>query len=71
MMERIKVSEKLKPCPFCGGKAVITAPLEGLTGYGVRCEYWGCCEKFSDQDDEDLDNIVRKWNKRLGEENEK
>lgn len=30
------MSDNLKPCPFCGGKAVEHYP--GRTAYGIECE---------------------------------
>ena len=56
----------LKPllaCPFCGSEAIICKPLEGMTGYVIRCKEWGCCEKSNGTD---LDELIRKWNTRLG-----
>ena len=31
---------ELKPCPFCGGKAIVHEPGDGWLGWSVRCT--GC-----------------------------
>ena len=53
--------EPLKPCPFCGCLAMLFAPVEGQTGYVIRCTNSLCVER---QEDEDIDTAIKKWNKR-------
>ena len=54
---------ELKPCPFCGGKAVFAvihaAPGEEPRGY-VRCEN-RCCEQSLVMN---KSKAIRKWNRR-------
>ena len=41
------MTDKLKPCPFCGGKAWLTkrkSDYDGTILYGGRCINTGCCE---------------------------
>lgn len=43
-----KLSEELKPCPFCGGKAEINQIGNEYTrsrGFEVKCLTWGCATK--------------------------
>ena len=47
------MSEELKPCPFCGGKAIIVQRLKdiGINKYFVKCENIcreGCIQKAKD-----------------------
>lgn len=56
-------SNKLLPCPFCGSKAIVCAPLENITGYVIRCKNWGCCEKSVNEGTE-LEEIIKLWNTR-------
>ena len=59
--------KKLKPCPFCRAKAVICKPLEEITGWVIRCEEWGCCEKSSlrqENKPEHLIKLIENWNER-------
>lgn len=66
--------EKLKPCPFCGGKAAIYGTYRdggevtiypiGLGIYDVRCQE--CNAGFGDTyTTEEL--IIEKWNRRVSE----
>ena len=61
------MTEKLLPCPFCGGEA--------LTGYGI-CEYnrWGVycrgCSAVVEVEDyngmaDTEENAIKMWNKRV------
>jgi Lar family restriction alleviation protein len=68
--------EKLKPCPFCGGKAAIYGtyrkgeaaiyPRFGTLGiYDVRCQE--CNAGFGDTyTTEEL--VIEKWNRRVKDE---
>lgn len=58
---------ELKPCPFCGGKAVVMAN-KGVKVICTKCwcqTYTGFdgdpeeCERFSS-----LDDVIKKWNRR-------
>lgn len=70
-----EVREKidLKPCPFCGGKAHITGMFiptgdgDEINAYLVGCEE--CDVSFTQ--DWYYKDIVRKWNTRGGEEDER
>jgi len=53
--------EPLKPC-LCGCLAILFAPVEGGTGYVIRCCNSLCAER---QEDEDIDTVISKWNKRI------
>ena len=53
----------LKPCPFCGGEAVIREDARGL--YRVSCP--GCYVKTSLSTIED--EAITVWNHRANEEN--
>lgn len=53
--------DELKRCPFCGGQAVICAPIEGIVGYVIRCEAANCCEMTSS---DNSDQIMARWNQR-------
>lgn len=78
MNEKIKMSEELKPCPFCGGKATLKAVTKsyGLTIWcacdcGARTD--GYCPDTNKEDDT-IENIeeckkraVKKWNRRAND----
>lgn len=53
--------DKLKPCPFCGSKAIIkdTALEDGIEWYLVYC--FGCGANFQTNR---MEFSVEKWNKR-------
>lgn len=73
------MSEELKPCPFCGGKAIIKAVTKsyGFTIWcackcGARTE--GFCPDTSKEDDT-MENIeeytkraIKSWNRRTNDE---
>lgn len=62
---------KLKPCPFCGGKACIERDVTSVKprflpvccNYGDRC--WGMQENwfFTEQE------AIEAWNRRVNDEN--
>lgn len=60
-MKKFK-KEPLKPCPFCGCKAVICAPIEGIIGYVIRCSGNSCIEM---KEEKDLFVLIKKWNNRI------
>lgn len=55
------MSNKLKPCPFCGGKAKIFATPDDF-GYGVECE--NDCIFFFGQFDT-RERAIEAWNRRI------
>lgn len=54
----------LKPCPFCGGKAVIESPDMPYTNHYARCT--GC--RIQTQWYQDREKLKRFWNTRQGNE---
>lgn len=64
------MSEKLKPCPFCGGKADIKRELDvdlGGTFYSVQCRSCRASsgDKYASEDCPQLYEEVReKWDTR-------
>lgn len=62
------MSDKLKPCPFCGGEASLERSHHTVfgDGYWVECENANCpCNPHTiDYRDEDM--AVNAWNERLG-----
>lgn len=54
---------ELKPCPFCGKKAIIDG--SDLFGYFVRCTY---CSIAQDKLFGQKCDAIRRWNTRKGEE---
>ena len=56
--------EKLKPCPFCGGKAVLWQVTEKL-GDGESLFYI-CCEKCLSKTGRwyEKKNVIDMWNRR-------
>ena len=66
--EQIKAyEEQLKPCPFCGKKAILEERLD-YADFAVRCQTITChvlpCTWYYDSPEE----AVEAWNKRGGEE---
>ena len=63
------MSKKLKPCPFCGSKAVLThIPPDG-TPYRIGDDglYIVCCyddECGDGKSGSNLDNVIKEWNTR-------
>lgn len=55
------MSNKLKPCPFCGGEAEIERQYHG--GYVVYCQNENCgCAIFGNRDE-----VLKAWNTRADE----
>ncbi len=53
------MTEKLKPCPFCGGKARVKCSIkEDL--WGVACYKCECCTKVFFSEEE----AIEAWNRR-------
>ena len=63
---------KLKPCPFCGEKAILKRDRVGL--YCAKCTNCGCMTTFQFDFDEGEEVSKRKaadvWNRRAGEQDE-
>ena len=53
------MTDKLKPCPFCGGEAKIRCV--GLDGWRIICKK-GCCTVGDSLMDEEV--AIKAWNKR-------
>jgi Lar family restriction alleviation protein len=70
-MEATMTETKLKPCPFCGGKAELVKSNMTLTfadSFCVRCDNLGCFIRPNTPhrlSDEDAINI---WNRRATDE---
>ncbi len=69
---------KLKPCPFCGGKAILSEKTE-CHGHGmyIRDHYVICTEcfakgesksEYSMKREECISNCVKAWNRRVNDE---
>ena len=57
--------DKLKPCPFCGGKARIEKYVDNVeTTWSVNCTDCDIGTVF----ESNKNDMVRKWNTRKGEE---
>lgn len=74
------MSEELRPCPFCGGKAKVKAAKEDHIGFTVWCacncgaRTGGFCPDMSKEDDT-IENIeeakkraIKAWNRRANNE---
>lgn len=74
------MSKELKPCPFCGGKAIIKAANKKY-GFAIWCQCKECYARTdgyypnTDNEDETIDNIesckaeaVEQWNRRANDE---
>lgn len=70
------MSEELKPCPFCGGKAIIKA-VDKNYGFTIWCQCKECYARTdgycpnTDNEDKTIDSIesckvraVERWNRR-------
>ena len=54
-----KMSEELKPCPFCGGNAIL-AEINGTDDYYVVCEVCCACTDFYPKE-----KAIKAWNSRV------
>lgn len=74
------MSEELKPCPFCGGKAKVKATKKDCTGFTIWCacecgaRTGGFCSDTNKEDDT-MENIekckkraIKAWNRRANDE---
>ncbi len=68
------MSEKLKPCPFCGGPAKIRAQYNGnrrISGYYVNCNKRGCPIFTSTRVRKTKEEAKAEWNTRAVKDNVK
>lgn len=67
---------ELKPCPFCKGKAFVTA-YERVNGFGrkdysghamcYRCQASVTSEGFMPTPEQAMESATRKWNRRVND----
>lgn len=62
---------ELKPCPFCGGEAKVTAYKTYIASFTIAKKYYVCCSKnFNHSRQEDplgflsSEEAVEAWNRR-------
>lgn len=55
---------KLKPCPFCGGKAFI------VDGKMIMCVCGATMKSFNDWKPFTEQEVVERWNRRVGSDTE-
>lgn len=59
-------TNKLKPCPFCGGSGKLkTAEHNGVTYSQVTCATFDCPANNTSSPPQSADDAVRNWNTRL------
>ena len=75
------MSEELKPCPFCGGKAKVKATKKDYVEFTIwcECECGAQTEEFcpdTNKEDDTMANIeeskkraIKAWNRRANDEN--
>ena len=61
------MSEKLKPCPFCGNHAVEARKFPLISKIGIYCDICGNVSFFGDECKDFID-IVKRWNRRANDE---
>lgn len=62
---------ELKPCPFCGGEAVLE-PYKARKGYEANIQCNGKCLLTMhtityDTEEEAIENVIEAWNRRATE----
>ena len=60
--EKGKTMTELKPCPFCGGTAIINYPAHNIAE--VLCSRWSCRASISMGGERSLDKVIERWNRR-------
>lgn len=60
---------KLKPCPFCGGEAIIHYPMHNTVA--ILCSRWKCGATISMCDTRNIEKVVEHWNTRTEQGNGK
>ena len=63
---------ELKPCPFCGGKAVLE-PYKARKGYEATIQCNGGCIVYMttityDTAEEAIETVIKRWNTRTPKE---
>lgn len=71
-MEKSRKMDELKPCPFCGGKAVLE-PYKARKGYEATIQCNGGCLLYMttityDTEEEAVETVVKRWNTRTPKE---
>ena len=59
------MSEKLKRCPFCGGKANIDMTYSDDRSDDFRIECSKCPATMEVLFEEDVPKLIKQWNKRI------
>jgi len=60
---------KLKPCPFCGGEAVLKkVPNTLITPYYVRCDNKECAMWVATCNRGTAEEAIELWNRRANDE---
>ena len=62
------MSEKLKPCPFCGGEAVYDKDIAGY--FFVCCPSDECNTQVASYHYPSLEEAINAWNTRVEAQNE-
>lgn len=57
---------ELKPCPFCGGEAIIHYPRHNEVA--VLCSRWKCGATISTYGARRKDEVIELWNRRADDE---
>lgn len=57
---------ELKPCPFCGGKAIVYYPTHNTVA--ILCSTWKCGAMISMCDARNIDKVAERWNRRANDE---
>ena len=62
---------ELKPCPFCGGNAIVVATnyRHDETSFRVRCANKECHIIPSTYENESMDFVIEVWNRRAEDGN--
>ena len=69
----MKMNEKLKPCPLCGGEAeyyeerIYRVPFMNLWWNGVKCVECGCAIVNADKS-KCPNDVMKLWNRRVTNE---
>lgn len=64
--------EELKPCPFCGGRAIIEHWVSGGMMYMVKCGNPDCAVPTEGYPSgRDLNVVIEQWNRREQNVNQK
>ena len=65
----VVVMVELKPCPFCGGEAVLEGTYITRTwqAYEIYCKNQNCLGHYINQGFNSEKEAARAWNKRAGE----